>query len=166
MPEKNKQIHNISPVYDSFSRILILGSFPSEKSRESGFFYGHPQNRFWRVISSLYGEGLPLTIDEKKNLLISHGIALWDVLAQCEIKGSSDSSIQNAIPNDLSEIVKECDIGMIFTNGKTADSLYRKFLKPQTNLKAVCLPSTSPANASWNLERLCEAWKTITEYTK
>jgi len=154
MPVKNKQIHNIPPVYNVYSRIIILGSFPSEKSRESGFFYGHPQNRFWRVISSLYSENVPFTIDEKKNLLLSHGIALWDVLAQCEIEGSSDSSIKNALPNDISEIMNVCNISMIFTNGKTADSLYNKFIKPQTQLEAICLPSTSPANAAWNLEKL------------
>ena len=158
MPE-----HPIPPIVDANSRILILGSFPSVLSRETMFFYGHPQNRFWKVLSLVYDCPLPVTIPEKKALLLSHGIALWDVIASCEITGSSDTSIKNVIPNDLTQIFKIAPIRQIYVNGKTAEKYYNHTLRSSTGREAICLPSTSPANASWSLERLVQAWKIIAE---
>lgn len=154
-------VHPFPPLYDENSQILILGSFPSVKSREAMFFYGHPQNRFWKVASQIFGAPVPETIDEKKKFLLSNKIALWDVIASCEIKGSSDSSIKNAVPNDLSEIFKKADIKHIFVNGKTAEKYYNKYTKNTVGKAAVCLPSTSPANAAWTVERLVKAWEII-----
>lgn len=154
-------VHPFPPLYDENSQILILGSFPSVKSREAMFFYGHPQNRFWKVASRIFGAPVPETIDEKKKFLLSNKIALWDVIASCEIKGSSDSSIKNAVPNDLSEIFKKADIKHIFVNGKTAEKYYNKYTKDTVGKAAVCLPSTSPANAAWTVERLVKAWEII-----
>ena len=153
--------HPIPPIYDRHSKVLILGSFPSVKSREAQFFYGHPQNRFWKVTANVFGSSEPRTIDEKKAFLLSHGIAVWDVIASCDIEGSSDSSIRNVIPNDLTKILSVADIRTIFVNGKTAEKFYNKYIKDTIGRKAVCLPSTSPANAAWSVERLTEAWKTI-----
>lgn len=154
-------VHPFPPLYDENSQILILGSFPSVKSREAMFFYGHPQNRFWKVTSQIFGAPVPETIDEKKKFLLSNKIALWDVIASCEIKGSSDSSIKNVVPNDLSEIFKKADIKHIFVNGKTAEKYYNKYTKDTVGKAAVCLPSTSPANAAWTVERLAKAWEII-----
>ena len=159
-------IHTIPPVYDEGSKILILGSFPSVKSRESEFFYGHAQNRFWRVLSALLGRELPQTNEEKKRLLLESHIALWDVIKCCEIDGSSDASIKNAQPNDLTEILSDADIRAVFTNGSAADRLYRQYQQKQTGIIAVRLPSTSPANAAWTLERLTKSWAAILEYLK
>lgn len=156
-------IHPIEPLYDNHSKILILGSFPSVKSRETEFFYGHPQNRFWKVISTLCQEEVPKSIDEKKSLLLKHGIALWDVIHSCDIVGSSDSSIKNVVPNDISPILAESKVHKIYTNGKTAFRLYNQYIRPQTGIEAVCLPSTSPANAAWNLEQLAFTWGQIKE---
>ncbi len=156
-------LHSIAPVFDQNSRILILGSFPSVKSREVGFFYGHPQNRFWLTLATLFGEPLPKTTAEKRTFLLSHGIALWDVIASCEIIGSSDNSIRNAVPNDLHEILNVAPIEHIYTNGKTADRLYKQYLEAQIGRTAHCLPSTSPANAAWTRERLLDAWRVILE---
>lgn len=152
-------LHTISPVYDENSKVLILGSFPSVKSREKGFYYAHPQNRFWKVLSITFGGEVPQSIDEKKKLLLSNGIALWDVIHSCDIVGSSDSSIKNAKPNDISKILDSCNIRKIITNGKKADSLYRKYIEPKTHIQAICLPSTSPANAQYSLDRLADIWK-------
>jgi hypoxanthine-DNA glycosylase len=154
-------VHPIAPVYDENSRILILGSFPSVKSREEMFFYGHPQNRFWRVTASVLGAETPKTVAEKRELLLSHGIALWDVLASCEIEGSADSTIKNAVPNDISWLLKETKIEKIFVNGKAAEKYYDKYMKKALGREAVCLPSTSPANAAWSTEKLIQAWKII-----
>ena len=154
-------IHPISPVYDKDSRILILGSFPSVKSREEGFFYGHPQNRFWKVVAAVFDETVPKTIDEKKEFLLRNHIAVWDVIRSCDIEGSSDSSIKNVTANDLNEILNKADIEAIFVNGKTALKYFDKYTKPSVGRSAICLPSTSPANAAWNLERLVEDWKRI-----
>ncbi len=154
-------IHPIEPVYDKNSKILILGSFPSVKSREEGFFYGHKQNRFWKVISSIFEEEEPKTIEEKKALLLRNKIALWDVIQSCDIVGSSDSSISNVVPNDLSVILGTADIKAIYVNGKTAHKYYKKYTEPVIKRSAICLPSTSPANAAWNIERLINAWKCI-----
>ena len=140
---------------------MILGSFPSVKSREQMFFYGHPQNRFWKVISSVFECDVPQTIEEKKQLLLKHGIALWDVIASCEITGSSDSSIKNVKVNDLSIILEEADIRQIFVNGRTAEKYFKKYTKAQIKRDAICLPSTSPANAAWSVNRLVEEWKVL-----
>jgi len=125
------------------------------------FFYGHPQNRFWKVVSSVFECDEPETIEEKKQLLYENGVALWDVIASCEIAGSSDSSIKNVKVNDISKILEESDIRQIFVNGKTAEKYFKKYTQAQINREAVCLPSTSPANAVWSLEKLVEAWQAI-----
>ena len=153
--------HNIEPVFDKNSRILILGSFPSVKSRESEFFYGHPQNRFWRVISAIYGGETPLTTEDKKTFLLRNNIALWDVIASCDIEGSSDSSIKNVKPNDISIILEEAEIEHIFVNGKTAERYYKKYIFSSIKKEAICLPSTSPANAAFTTEKLIEKWSVI-----
>lgn len=156
-----KIVHPIEPYYQENSKILILGSFPSVKSREQMFFYGHSQNRFWKVISFIFGEKTPNSIDEKKNLLKNNGIALWDVIHSCEISGSSDSSIKNVVPNDISKILENTRVEKIFVNGKTAKAYYDKFIKNITKRDAICLPSTSPANAAWSLDKLVDAWSQI-----
>ena len=154
-------VHPIPPIYDNNSKVLILGSFPSVKSREEGFFYGHPQNRFWKVIASIFNEEVPKTIDEKRSLLLRNHIAVWDVIESCDIEGSSDSSIKNVVVNDLNIILNEADIKDIYINGKTAFNYYRKYTEPLIGREAICLPSTSPANAAWNIERLVETWSMI-----
>ena len=156
-------VHPISPVFDKDSRILILGSFPSVKSREACFFYGHPQNRFWKLVSLIFGEDVPQTVEDKSALLIRNHIAVWDVIHSCDIEGSSDTSIRNVTANDLSVILNAADIKAIYVNGKTAYKYYQKYTLPATGRDAVCLPSTSPANAAWNMEKLAEAWKCIKE---
>ncbi len=157
-------IHPIPPLYDENSRILILGSFPSVKSREGRFFYNHPQNRFWKVTAAVTGAPLPETIPEKREFLLSHNIALWDVLHSCTIKGSSDTSIKNAVPNDLTEILNKADIRQIFCNGTTAYKYFQKFQEKTLGREAICLPSTSPANAAFTLPHLVENWSVIAEY--
>ncbi len=151
-------LHPIPPVYDNFSRILILGSFPSVRSREEGFFYGHPRNRFWTVLAHLLDEPIPLSTDEKKTFLLSNRIAVWDVIRSCTVSGSSDSSIRDVVPNDLTPILSVADIRAIFVNGRTAEKLYRAWIEPKTGRPCVLLPSTSLANAAWNLDRLSENW--------
>ncbi len=153
--------HTIAPVFDSESKVLILGSFPSVKSRETMFFYGHPQNRFWKVIASLCNETIPTTVEEKKALLLKNHIAVWDVIAGCDIEGSSDSSIKNVEANDLSIILDNAPIKAIYVNGKTAEKYYKKYIEKTIGRKAVCLPSTSPANAAWSFERLLDEWSVI-----
>ena len=153
--------HPFPPLYDENSQILILGSFPSVKSRAQMFFYGHPQNRFWKVIAAVTGNEIPRTVEDKKSLLLSSGIALWDVIAECEITGSADSSIKNAVPNDLTVILDNADIKKIFVNGKAAEKYYNKYIRDALGLDAVCLPSTSPANAAWTPERLIAEWKRL-----
>lgn len=156
------ETHTINPVYDENSRILILGSFPSVKSREAKFFYGHPQNRFWKVVSAVMGEECPLTIDDKKIFLLRNHIAVWDVIHSCDIEGSSDSSIKNVTPNDLDKILSGVAIKQIFTNGNTAYKLFHKYNPDKTALK---LPSTSPANAAFSLDRLIENWNILKDFT-
>lgn len=151
--------HGFGPVYDEKSRILILGSFPSVKSREEGFFYGHPRNRFWKILATVCDAPEPVTIEEKKQFLLEHGIALYDVIEECEIVGSSDSSVRNVIPANLNPILKESQINAVFTNGRLAGKLYRKYQEPVTGLSCVELPSSSPANAAFSLERLIEIWQ-------
>ena len=160
----NTVIHPIPPVFDRNSKILILGSFPSVKSREGHFFYHHPQNRFWKTLAGVLDVPVPDTIDEKKAFLLSHRIALWDVIASCSIEGSSDSSIRDVVPNDLSVILSTADIRAIFCNGKTSWNYYRKYQEAVTGIPAVSLPSTSPANAAWSLEKLKGAWNVILPY--
>lgn len=146
------------PLYDKDSRILILGSFPSVKSREQAFYYGHPQNRFWKVLAAVLGEAVPGSIDEKRDMVLRHKIALWDVLQSCDILGSSDASIRSPEPVAIETITETCHIDKILVNGGTAGKYYDRYLKKRTGMDAVRLPSTSPANASWSLERLTEAW--------
>ncbi len=154
-------IHPIPPLFDENSEILILGSFPSVRSREEGFFYGHPQNRFWKVASAVFGEDTPHSIPEKKSFLLRNHIALWDVIGSCDIEGSADSSIRNVSANDLSVILEHADIRQIYVNGQTACKYYRKYSEKETGRPAICLPSTSPANAAWSVERLTIAWSCI-----
>lgn len=156
-------VHEIPPIYDENSRILILGSFPSVKSREGQFFYHHPQNRFWKVLAAVTGEETPESIPEKKAFLLRNRIALWDVIASCEIAGSSDSSIRDVTPNAIGRILEQADIRAVYTNGGTAFRLYERYVLPDTGRKALRLPSTSPANAACSLERLIEAWSVIRE---
>ncbi len=160
-----KQLHTIPPLYNKDSRVLILGSFPSVKSREQAFFYGHPQNRFWQVIANIFECEFPSTIENKKHLILNNRLALWDVIAECEITGSSDSSIKKVVLNDISKILADSNIKAIFVNGRTAEKYYIRYTEPLIGKKAVCLPSTSPANAAWSVTRLCEEWKIIKEYT-
>lgn len=156
--------HEIPPVYDKNSKILILGSFPSVKSRENQFFYHHPQNRFWKVLSGVVGCDMPVTIDDKKEFLLNNNIAVWDVIASCEIEGSSDSSIKNVVVNDLNKIIDTCDIKQIFCNGGKSFELYKKYCEKNTNLKSIKLPSTSPANARFSLEKLINEWQIIKNF--
>ena len=156
--------HPFPPLYDENSKVLILGSFPSVKSREEMFFYGHPQNRFWKVLAAVCNTDTPVTVEEKKKLLHENHIALWDVISSCDITGSSDSSIKNVKANDLTVILESADIKQIFVNGKTAEKYYNKYIRDTIGREAVCLPSTSPANAGWKLERLVEAWSVIKEF--
>ena len=157
----NVQIHPFPPLYDTDSKVLILGSFPSVKSREMMFFYGHPQNRFWKVIAGIFDKKIPTSIEEKRELILGNHLALWDVIAECEISGSSDASIKNARANDLSVILEHAPIRKIIVNGKTAERLYIKYIEPVTGIKAVALPSTSPANAAWSLEKLIDEWRKV-----
>lgn len=160
----NRIEHPIAPVYNKNSKILILGSFPSVKSREGGFFYHHPQNRFWKVISQVFNRPLPQSIDEKRSLLLDLNLALWDVIRSCDIEGSADSSIKNVIPNDLSEILNTADIKQIVCNGNTSYRLYMKYIYPNTGIMPLKLPSTSPANAAFSLDLLITAWSQIRQY--
>lgn len=159
----DREIHEIAPVFDTHSKIMILGSFPSVKSREGKFFYHHPQNRFWKVLAGILKCEVPDTITEKREMLLNHGIAVWDVIASCEIEGSSDSSIKNVIPNDLECVLSKADIAQIYTNGATASRLYKKYCYGKIHMEDIKLPSTSPANASYSLEKLMDAWKIICE---
>ena len=156
-------VHPFPPLYDENSRILILGSFPSVKSREQKFFYGHKQNRFWRVTAAIFGEDTPETIEEKRAFLLRNHIALWDVIASCRIEGSSDATIKDVVPNDLSPILKGADIRKIYCNGTKSWELYHKYIEPVTGRKAEKLPSTSPANAAVSLEQLIRRWGVISE---
>ena len=156
--EKQRLLHPFPPLYDERSRILILGSFPSVKSREQNFFYGHPQNRFWKVMAAVLDCETPRDIPAKRDMLLRHGIALWDSIGSCEIRGSSDASIDKAAPNDLSPFFRTAEIRQVFCNGKKSHEMYRKFQEKELGRSAVCLPSTSPANAAWSIDRLTEEW--------
>jgi len=157
--EKSAQTHPFPPLYGARSRVLILGSFPSVKSREQQFFYGHPQNRFWRVLAAVFGEAVPADVAEKKALILRNRLALWDTIASCEIAGSSDASITNVVPNDLRPIFAAADIRAVFCNGGTSYKWYNRLLRDGLGREARALPSTSPANARWTAEMLTEAWK-------
>lgn len=163
MSSKTFVSHEFPPVFDEGSRVLILGSIPSPKSREQGFYYMHPQNRFWRLLCSALCEPLPSDIDGRRQLCLRRRIALWDVLESCEIQGASDSSIRNAKPNDLAKIFAAADIKAVFTTGKKADALYRKFFS-EGFPEPICLPSTSPANRTVTEEKMLEEYRRITEY--
>ncbi len=155
--------HPFGPLFNESSRVLILGSFPSVKSREQNFFYGHPQNRFWKTVAAIFGEPVPQNIEEKKQLILTNRLALWDSIASCEITGSSDASIRNARANDIGIILENCNISRIYCNGRKSHELYCKYIQPETGRAAICLPSTSPANAQWTLDKLIEAWSVIAE---
>lgn len=154
--------HPFEPIYDANSNVLILGTFPSVKSREHHFYYGHPQNRFWKVISTLIHTKLPQSIEAKKAMLLAHGIAIWDVIQSCDIVGSSDSSITNVIPMDFSRILAQSQVKRIFANGAMAAKLYQKYCEQSTGIPIIKLPSTSPANAAFSLEKLLNEWSMIT----
>lgn len=155
--------HNIPPVYDEESLILILGSFPSVRSREEGFFYMHARNRFWSVMAAVLGCEEPKTVPERRAMLLSHRIALWDVCASCTVKGSGDSTIRNAVPNDIAALIGKTQVKAVFANGKTAYTLYKKHIEEKTGIAAVLLPSTSPANASFGFEKLLGQWSAVSE---
>ncbi len=161
MAQAQKQVHPIPPLFDGGSRVLILGSFPSVKSREAMFFYGHPQNRFWQVVAALTGTPVPRTVEEKKALILSNHLALWDSIGSCTVTGSSDSSIRDVVPNDLSVITAHAPIERIYCNGATSMKYFMRYIAPELGRAAQQLPSTSPANAAWSLDRLIEAWRVI-----
>lgn len=161
MAEAQSIVHPFPPLFDKNSKTLILGSFPSVKSREQSFFYGHPQNRFWKLLAVLFGEETPRSIEEKKQLVLTHNLALWDVIHSCTITGSSDSSIRDVVPNDLSVILQNSKVDRIFCNGALSHKMYMKYIFSATGKEAFRLPSTSPANAAFSLLRLAEHWKEI-----
>ena len=161
--EVRRIVHPIEPVYDESSRILILGTMPSPKSREAGFYYSHPRNRFWPVLAALLEEPLPQSNEEKRTLLLRHHVAVWDVIASCEIAGASDTSIRNAVPNPIEKLIDKTKIGAVYTTGQKAYQLYQKHCYPKTGIEAVPLPSTSPANAAMSLEKLIAAYRVILE---
>ena len=151
--------HNIPPVFNADSRYLILGSFPSVRSRQAEFFYAHPQNRFWRVIACVFDTDVPRTVDEKKKMLLENGVALWDTIASCEIEGSSDTSIKSVVPNDIALILGSSKIERIFCNGGKSYETFMKYIYPSVGILPVKLPSTSPANAARSFEALADIWK-------
>lgn len=159
---KEEIIHPLKPIYNSKSKILILGTMPSVKSRENNMYYSHPKNRFWIVLSTLFNEPLPISNEEKKSFLLKHNIALWDVLKSCKIKGSSDSSIEDPTINDFNIIFNSCNIKAVFTLGKQASKLYQEL----TSKKSIYLPSTSPANCAISLKTLINSYKIILDYLK
>ena len=161
MPAPTHIVHPIPPLYDRDSRLLILGSFPSVKSREAKFFYGHPQNRFWPMLARLLGEESPCSIEQKKALALRHHIALWDSIASCTVVGSSDSSVRDVKPNDLTPILQNSRVTHVACNGALSHTMYQRYLFPVTGIEAIKLPSTSPANAAFSMERLLDAWQVI-----
>lgn len=160
---KEEQVfHTIPPVYDETSRVLLLGTMPSPKSREAGFYYGHPQNRMWKVLGQVFGEETPMGTEARRAFLLRHHIAMWDVLAACTIRGAEDSSIADAVPNDIRPILAEAPVEIIYTTGRKAFTLYRKYLQPVTGREAIWLPSTSPANCRWEtVDTLTEAYSVL-----
>lgn len=164
MPEYTHIRRTFGPVYDNNSRIIILGSFPSVRSREANFYYCHPQNRFWPLLARLLECEMPESIEGKKEVLLKNRIALWDALDSCDIIGSSDSSIKNAVPVDIMQILNSADIRKIFCNGGASHTLFIKYLTPLCGITPVKLPSTSPANATWSVDRLYSEWAQIKEF--
>lgn len=154
-------VHSFEPVYNTDSKILILGTLPSVKSRENHFYYGHKQNRFWKLLARICEEDVPETIEEKKAMLLRNHIAIWDVIYSCDIQGSSDSSIKNVVPTDLKQVLANSSITQIYANGNKAGSLYKKYQQANTNMNITVLPSTSLANAAWSLDRLYDTWSVI-----
>ena len=161
MTAPNHIVHPIPPLYDRDCRLLILGSFPSVKSREARFFYGHPQNRFWPMLARLLGEEPPCSIEQKKALALRHHIALWDSIESCTVVGSSDSSVRDVKPNDLTPILQSSRVTHVACNGALSYTMYQRYLFPVTGIEAIKLPSTSPANAAFSMERLLESWSVI-----
>ncbi len=157
--------HPLPPLYDGTSRVLVLGSFPSVKTREMGFFYGHPQNRFWKVMAEIYGEDVPATVKGRRAFALRHHIAMWDVIYSCRISGSSDASIRDVTPTDLAPILAAAPIRAVITNGKTAHRYFEKYTALKLGREDICLPSTSPANAAWHMPDLVREWSVIREYT-
>lgn len=157
--------HDFEPIYNENSRVLLLGTMPSPKSREIGFYYGHPRNRFWKVVSDVCGEELPETKEDKIAFALRNKIAVWDVLEGCEIRGADDSSIRNPRANDMDVILKHADIRAIFTTGTKAAQLYKRYCFPKTGIASIVLPSTSPANCRVSYEELYEAYAIITKFT-
>ncbi len=164
MAEYQRLVHEFEPVWNAESKILVLGSFPSVKSREIAFYYGHPQNRFWKVLEAVLQQEISQEIEGRKEFLLRNRIAIWDVIQSCDIIGSSDSSIKNVEPTELATLIENSKIKHIFVNGKTAERLYKRYSEAKTGIKAIALPSTSPANAMFSLERLCQAWNVICDY--
>lgn len=156
--------HAFGPVFDQNSRILVLGTMPSPASRQNGFYYSHPRNRFWPVLAQLLGEPLPTTPEQKRDFALRHGIALWDVLASCTIAGAEDASIRRPVANDLSGIFAVAELRAVFTTGGKAHQLYRRFCLPQTGVEDIPLPSTSPANCRLGLDQLCAAYRPMLDY--
>ena len=156
-------IHPFAPVWDGQSRVLVLGTFPSVQSRKNAFYDGHPQNRFWRVLAALFGVPVPETPEQKRAMLLMHRVALWDVLASCEITGSADSAIRHPVPNNIAALLRDAPIAAVFANGQTASRLYRLHVLPITGVEAITLPSTSPANAAWSLSKLMVAWQPLSD---
>jgi len=154
-------VHPLEPVWNAESKILILGSFPSVRSREAGFYYAHPQNRFWPVLAAVFGEDTPADVPARRAFALAHGVALWDVIHSCEITGSSDASIRYAVPNDVCRLLRQTGIDRICCNGRRAYDLYCRYLEKETGMEAILLPSTSPANAAWRPEKLIDAWQII-----
>lgn len=179
--------HGFGPVWDAHSRVLVLGSMPSPKSRDAGFYYMHRFNRFWPVMAAIFrddsclpatdstaGSAWPSSPDEiaelvkaRRTFALRHGLALWDVIASCDIAGASDASIRNAVPNDIPSIVRGSGITHVFTTGAKAAQLYRRLVAPMMasagldGVALTTLPSTSPANAGMSLDRLIEAYRPI-----
>lgn len=164
MSQYENHTHQFEPIYNADSRVLILGTFPSVKSREQNFYYGHPQNRFWKVVAGLCNSPIPITIEEKKALLLKNNIAIWDVIQSCDIIGSSDTSIKNVVPADIPMLLKNSSITAIYGNGTKACQLYDKYILPKTNMPIYKLPSTSPANATFSLDKLMESWSVLLQY--
>lgn len=154
-------VHPLGPVFDSSSRVLILGTMPSPASRAGAFYYLHPRNRFWTVLAALFGEPVPADNGARRSLALRHGVALWDVLAECSIEGAGDASIRDPVANDIAGLLGKTGIRAVFTTGQTAGRLYRRLCEPQTGLAATVLPSPSPANCAVSTAELIERYRAI-----
>ena len=159
--KKEKVVHEIAPVYDENSAVLVLGTMPSPLSRETGFYYGNPHNRFWSVLAEVLGEETPASVEERRAFLLRHRVALWDVCASCAIEGAADASIREVVPNDVAGLIAKLKVKRVFFNGAKAEELFERFIAPPAGVEFIRLPSTSPANASCDLPRLVEAWRVI-----